>query len=712
MTNRSDVAVDFELTPRLADITSASEEITVQDSHDTLSAIQDESEGGQYEFLVSTTGGEPLGGGVTVGLTTVLNNLQYAFQATSPASTGAITTTDADGTVLHDSSATFVTDNVKRGDWVINFTDQSVTEILTVDSETQLTTRGLRDGTANTFTTLDNYKVWEVSEAELSGGNFTGIDSVGADLNPLFPSFGRFITRTAAASATTQELADIQYASFNGGVSVDPINGTAGTVFPTGTERQPSNNFTDALTIAAERGFLTLYVLGNAVVNNSNDFSAYTLVGQGQNLTMLTLASNATFINSSFMEATVSGELDGDAHISNCIIDGLTFVSGVVEECILTSNPVVLGGALTAHLINCSSGVPGASTPTIDMGGSGQVLALRNYNGGVKITNKTGTDVVSIDLNSGHVILDSTVTAGVIVVRGVGKLTDNSTGSVTVIDELVSGLDLKDIHGQVTRSIFVNTENISAGTGYQQDPYNTWSAAIDDAEVSGLSSLRLLADATVDRQIKNFTIIGDGLPVIDLNGQNMDKTTIERCTVTGSYSGVVQVVESAILNLSGMAGAFLTISASGTLTASPGASLLITNVQPASPSAAWTLDMNSGQASTVGVHNISGEMIVTNMDDAADTLHLHFDQGEVNIAASCTTGTLVITGDAEVSGGTGGVTVIDNTSNKLLREAHTRLGLEAGNAWTDTPTQSGDASGDIIIDNTGDGVATSTGTRQ
>lgn len=200
MAVRTDIHVDFELSPRLLEVTSNSNEVTVQDSHDTLTSTQDTAEGGQYEFLVSTAGGEDLGGGNSVGLTTVLNNAQYAFQPTSPIQTGTVTTPSA--TLLIDSTATFVTNGVKRGDWVINFTDQSVTEILSVDSEIQVTTRGLRDGTGNTFSSSDAYKVWEVLEAKLDGGNFTAIDDVAADLNPAFPVFGRSFTKTASSSAT------------------------------------------------------------------------------------------------------------------------------------------------------------------------------------------------------------------------------------------------------------------------------------------------------------------------------------------------------------------------------------------------------------------------------------------------------------------------------------------------------------------------------
>ncbi|MCP4444728.1 MAG: hypothetical protein GY811_05185 [Myxococcales bacterium] len=48
----------------------------------------------------------------------------------------------------------------------------------------------------------------------------------------------------------------------------------------------------------------------------------------------------------------------------------------------------------------------------------------------------------------------------------------------------------------------------------------------------------------------------------------------------------------------------------------------------------------------------------------------------------------------------------------LVAETWTRMGLEKGNPWTDTPEQSGDANGDIVITNTGDGETTSTAERQ
>ena len=88
--------------------------------------------------------------------------------------------------------------------------------------------------------------------------------------------------------------------------------------------------------------------------------------------------------------------------------------------------------------------------------------------------------------------------------------------------------------------------------------------------------------------------------------------------------------------------------------------------------------------------------------------------GRAVIEASCVGGTIHLRGEPfEIIDNSGPLcTVVDETEGNKLRTIHTRLGLEQGNAWTDTPAQSSDASGGIVINNTGDGATTSTGTRQ
>ena len=133
--------------------------------------------------------------------------------------------------------------------------------------------------------------------------------------------------------------------------------------------------------------------------------------------------------------------------MTECRIENITYVNGILDRCMLDPGEITLGGNVIGHFLSCYSGVPGSGTPVINMGGSGQGLAMRNYNGGITLRNKTGVDAVSIDLNSGQVILENTVVAGQIVVRGVGKLIDTSgneilTGTwngVTIINETIKG---------------------------------------------------------------------------------------------------------------------------------------------------------------------------------------------------------------------------------------------------------------------------------
>lgn len=451
MVARTDFSVDFEQSPRLVEITSASLAVSVQDSHDTLADIQDSSEGGQYEFLVSTTGGEDLGGGTTVGLTTVLNNAQYAFQATSPLSVGSVTTGSA--THLIDSSATFVTDLVKRGDWIINFTDQSVTEIIEVVSETSLLTRGLRNGTANTFSISDAYKVWEVLEAEMSGGNFTAVDSVQADIAPVFPVFGRTFRLTASSSATATSQLALEAGLLAGKVVISVSNGFPGTDKNVngdliGTFRAPSSNLVDALQIAVANGIRTFIFTDDITINEDLSLG-YVLQGVSP-LVVLTADDSADMTNAAIENLTVIGQLDGMNSLTHCGVEAISDVSGLLQECSIRDNIAINDGVL---LFNCISNKPGGAYPSI-YGTAGAAIQVRDFHGSL------GVDLIvdgshTLEGNGGRCVIESGCTGGSIHVRGEWfELVDNSGVGCTVIDErssltVAEKLKLAEMHARL-----------------------------------------------------------------------------------------------------------------------------------------------------------------------------------------------------------------------------------------------------------------------
>ena len=158
MVTRTDVAIDFNESPRLAEVAAPSDEYNAQDVVDTTRVTEATFQGLSHSKLLDSSGKQDIGDGVFVGITNAFQNMQVAFESRlTPTAQGTITTAAVNGMTLIDSTATFVATGVSRGAVVINFTDQSITEVLSVDSETELTTRVLRAGFGNTYGIADTY---------------------------------------------------------------------------------------------------------------------------------------------------------------------------------------------------------------------------------------------------------------------------------------------------------------------------------------------------------------------------------------------------------------------------------------------------------------------------------------------------------------------------------------------------------------------------
>jgi hypothetical protein len=91
--------------------------------------------------------------------------------------------------------------------------------------------------------------------------------------------------------------------------------------------------------------------------------------------------------------------------------------------------------AIDTIFLSCYSGI--ATTPILDCNGTDRDVIIRHYVGGVEIRNFTQGNM-TIDMNSGQVILASSCTGGTIVVRGICRFEDNSAGSTVVTDGLMN----------------------------------------------------------------------------------------------------------------------------------------------------------------------------------------------------------------------------------------------------------------------------------
>ncbi len=288
----------------------------------------------------------------------------------------------------------------------------------------------------STFFLASDWKIrpYEGSHTLRVNGNMYSEDGS----SPFIPTVGIFnvtiiSTVSSLVDSTVQQLAEIEYISFGGQVSVDMYNGSGqaidGTDYPAGNMEYPCLHTHDAVSIAHSRGFKKIGVRGNLLLGEGDNVNGYTLVGDNPIRTTITVLTESSTLGVEFKECKLTGILDGYSIVRDCMIENLDYINGYVYNSILSYvGTIRLGGGNEAHFIDCVSSKPGVGTPTIDCGGSGQALAMREYNGGIRLMNKSGPESISIDLGSGQVRLDpDTFHNGVLVARGNGKIVNDIT---------------------------------------------------------------------------------------------------------------------------------------------------------------------------------------------------------------------------------------------------------------------------------------------
>lgn len=349
----------------------------------------------------------------------------------------------------------------------------------------------------------------------------------------------------------------IQYSTFDGGVWINTATSNTGIVYPVGTPSAPVNNLADALTIAETNGFNVFKITG-ALTIDAGDFSAgYKFQGFSPVTTSLTLQTLANLDNCELLDAYVSGVIDNGNILRECLTGDITSYDGFLDRCGFNGT-ITLGGASQTTLVDCFSNIAGGSTPYIDLGGTGSALAVRGYQGGLGIKNKTGADQVSIDLTSGQVKFDADVTnTANIYVRGNGRITDNSTG-VDKIDSVGLLTGERTVRGSGYVTV---TSTGSAGTtapiGTEDFPVSNIADALVIAAANDINRIHIHDAITTagTEDISGFTIYGESPVVSSLTitaGTTTTNATFRELNINGVFSSDGAVIERCqIGNISG-----------------------------------------------------------------------------------------------------------------------------------------------------------------
>lgn len=281
--------------------------------------------------------------------------------------------------------------------------------------------------------------------------------------SPYVPTLGNYnvMVESSVSSlvdSTIQQLAEIEYNIFNGGVTIDVVNGVAGTAYPTGSPGRPVNNLTDAYTIATTRNFKTLFIKGNLTVNSSN-FDDFTFSGNKSTVT-LSASINGGF----FRDCIVTGTVGSRSRFYDCVLSNLTCSNIVVhffDSAIV--NTVYLTNGIKGVFVRCVSAVSGDDAAVVDLNNDGSTVEVREFNGKLKIKNKNGSEIIALDMSSGTVVLDSTITAGTVVLRGIAELENNAGGNVIINTQGL--VNLNTISSAVWSDTVINYNNITGSFG-------------------------------------------------------------------------------------------------------------------------------------------------------------------------------------------------------------------------------------------------------
>ena len=298
-----------------------------------------------------------------------------------------------------------------------------------------------------TYFMMNDWKIrpFEENQVLTVNGNLYSEDGS----SPYAPVLGAYnVTILSSVSnlvdSTVQQLPEIEYASFNGGIHLDPILGVDSTTYPAGTPFNPCKTILNAYVIDLARGFNKVYLYGDLDIINFPDglINNVEVVGVGghrvHNITIdNTLVENVLITN---LNATGSCKNGSNVHIHDCKIENLENVS------IVASNSRVNSGHYTyADLERCyidgdivldTNGkftgidiVFEGDFTNIDMGAN-TTVSLDISSGYFLLKNSTTGCLAEFNCKGGELAIESSCIGGELYIEGYGTLYNDSTMTI------------------------------------------------------------------------------------------------------------------------------------------------------------------------------------------------------------------------------------------------------------------------------------------
>lgn len=239
-----------------------------------------------------------------------------------------------------------------------------------------------------------------------------------------------------------------QSLDYNGIIHINQSIGSPGSIYPTGTIAQPSNNIIDSLVIAGNEGINKFKIHGQ--IDFKADVEGFEV--EGGNIADVCVFQNYSINNTTFRECVLSGNSTGIIKAQSCQLkSGLRGVNGEYENCGIQGS-LYVGSGTTISMINCSSMVPGSGSPSVFLS-SDITLSFRKYSGGIGIYDSGLGSVSTFEFLAGNCKILTGNTEGLLVIRGIAGFTNQVSGSTIDSTELLIPSRIA-----LQQSLNVNTE--------------------------------------------------------------------------------------------------------------------------------------------------------------------------------------------------------------------------------------------------------------
>ncbi|MDA3941862.1 MAG: hypothetical protein PF693_21545 [Spirochaetia bacterium] len=487
-----------------------------------------------------------------------------------------------------------------------------------------------------------------------------------------------YITPPAAEIIRDEvSLQAINRMSFNNGITIDVVNGVDDPLNGLyGNEEYPCNTLAKAIAIANTNGFTNLYILESMILDAGTDLTNFHITGRSHVLTELSIDTSLICPGLTIENCHVTGVLDDGTHIVGCMVGDITYVNGHLHNSELHGT-ITLAGNQDAVFMNC--GVSDSTNlPIVDIGISGQNCIFNDWSGGITFNNMNDiTGKISMQIDGGKVILDSTMTEGTLEMTGVGLLENNSGSNFIVHSDGLMNREL--ITKTSWDKVHINSTcvNCSSGTifptGTLDNPVDNLADAITIAINNNIRNFELGDNLTLTQDVSNYIFTGFKSNMINLNGQTCVNSQFNQLILTGNQADPIKAENCMLTNLQGLNGAYngCVMVDTTPMLAAIDSNIFMNNCRSGVPgNDSPIIDFTNGN---IGFNNraYSGGIRIQNSTDAFNITTVEFIAGKFNFGVDNTAGYFAVRGVVDRSGiNSGGATV-----------ALTGANLQSGEVW-------------------------------